>query len=561
MRRWIGDPPRYPAEVARHRAKQPKKCPELDQSHEQSMNTDANHPSFHALDWAVLLGYLLVVVVIGLLAAKKRRDGNDYFLAGRSMPTWAVAISILATSQSAATFVGGPQEAYTGNLTYLGGAGIGPILAAVIVGWLFIPRFYQHNVTSVYELIGREIGSGAQHLASAMFMLGRVFASGARLFIVAIPFALVAFGDTSADHLALSIIIITIAAAAYSIAGGIRAVIWTDVMQVAVYLTCVTLALVMIRQAIPADFSEIMTALRQDEKLLLFDFSFDPGENYTVWASLIGITLLMVAAYGADQDLTQRMLTCRSPQRARWSVISATLIGLPVVFIFLAMGLLLYIYFQRPDVMAGSAPVYLNDDSRQVFLNYILHEMPTGLRGLMMAGLFAAAMSSMDSALNAMSSTTVADFYRPWRAKRLRTGASGSSSSADHASGRERRLARLASLVWAVALAGFALLCIMWQQAGGETLIAFALGVMSFAYSGLLGVFFTALFTRRGSASSAVAAMATGFIIVMLMDPIVWPRWTEPIGIETQPAFAWRLTVAATLSFIVCAAVPRAARS
>jgi solute:Na+ symporter, SSS family len=147
----------------------------------------ATQSGFHAIDWAILLCYLALVVAIGLLAAKKRRDGDDFFLAGRSMPMWAVAVSILATAQSAATFVGGPQEAYTGNLTYLA-TNIGPLIAAIIVGFLFLPRFYQHNVTSVYELIGHEMGSAAQRLASGMFMLGRVFASGARLYIVAIPF-------------------------------------------------------------------------------------------------------------------------------------------------------------------------------------------------------------------------------------------------------------------------------------------------------------------------------------------------------------------------------------
>jgi solute:Na+ symporter, SSS family len=513
---------------------------------------DPAQPGFHAIDWAIVLAYLLIVVAIGLIAAKERREGDDFFLAGRSMPMWAVAISILATAQSAATFVGGPQEAYTGNLTYLA-TNIGPLIAAVLVGFFFLPRFYQHNVTSVYELVGREMGSGAQRLASGMFMLGRVFASGARLFIVAIPFSLVAFEDIEPAQLALSIVMITVVATLYSMAGGIRAVIWTDVMQVVVYLTCVIIALVLIWQKIPVGLGEIAHALRTDpagNKLLLLDFSFDLSKPYTVWASLIGITLLMIAAYGADQDLTQRMLTCKSPRKASWSVITATLIGLPVVFIFLAMGMLLYVYFQRPDLMGEAMPAYAIDDSRQVFLNYIINDMPIGLRGLMMAGLFAAAMSSMDSSLNAMSSTTVADFYRPWRLHRDRAYAIGNVV--------ERRVARVASIFWAGMLCGFALVCIWWQQQGGETLIAFALGVMTFAYSGLLGVFFTAMFTRRGNATSAVVAMVTGFVIVLIMDPAVWPQWTKHFGIDTQPAFAWRLTVAATASFIVCA-MPRRA--
>ena len=262
-------------------------------------------------------------------------------------------------------------------------------------------------------------------------------------------------------------------------------------------------------------------------------------------AILFGFTLFNVAAFGTDQDLTQRMLTCRSARAGAWSVVIANIISWPVVFLFLLMGLLLHVYYQRPDVMGPAAPAYAVDDTRQVFLQFILREMPTGLRGLMIAGLFAAAMSSLDSALSAMSSTTVADFYRPWR----RRSAGHDVEPGDR---RELRVARAAIVGWAIAIAGFAVVCVFWQAKSGRTLIVFALGVMVFAYGGLLGVFVTALLTRRGSAASTLAALATGFVAVVLMQDFAWRRWAPALGIEVTLAFPWKMVVATVLSFSVC---------
>lgn len=513
----------------------------------------AGPSTFAPLDWTVLGVYLAIVTIVGLLAARKRSASNDFFLGGRAIPMWAVAISVLATAQSAATFVGGPQQSYAGDLTYLS-ANLGPLIAAFIVAFVFIPAFYRHNVTSIYELLGHEMGTKAQRVASGMFMLGRVFASGARLYIVAIPFAMVAFGGGEIEpiHLIASIIIITVVAALYSIAGGIRAVIWTDVMQTVVYLGCLAIALLLIWQKIPLSPGEMIDVLRndgEDGKLRVIDLSLDFTKDFTLWTALLGLMLLNLAAYGTDQDLTQRMLTCKSPRQASWSVISATLIAWPVVFMFLAMGLLLYIYYQRPDVMGDAAPAMAAQGSQRVFIDFILHEMHPGLRGLMMAGLFAAAMSSMDSGLNAMSSTTIADFYRPWRRQR--------DSSYTEGDAGERRAARFASMGWAIAIATFACICIAWQQAANQTLIGFALGVMTFAYSGLLGVFFTALLTKRGNAASAVAAMAVGFATVLLLDPIVQQRL--PAALQMEMSFSWRLLIAATLSTMTCMVGERAA--
>lgn len=495
---------------------------------------------FELIDWSIVVVYLVLVVLIGWIVSVRRGSGDDMLLAGRSMPMWAVAISVLATSQSAATFIGGPEEAFSRNLTYLS-ANIGALIAVVIVAVLFIPAYYRHNVTSVYELIGHRFGGGAQRLASAMFMIGRVFASGARLFIAAIPFSLIAFNDVAPAHLMAAIGIITVGAAAYTMMGGIRAVIWTDVVQAAIYIGSIIIALALLwaRLDLPAD--QIMQTLSESGKMTFIDAEMnswdDLSKPYSIVAILLGLTLFNMAAFGADQDLTQRMLTCRSARSGAWSVIVANLIGWPVILLFMLMGLLLFVHYE------GATP---HGDSRQVFLRFILDETTPALRGLMMAGLFAAAMSSLDSALNAMASATVADFWRPWVIRKRPAMTPGSV--------RERTVTRFAICFWAVLLAGFACLCVSWQQASGQTLIAFALGVMVFAYSGLLAVFLTAILTKRGNAWSAAASLATGFLVTLLLQDFLWNKWSPLLGLEFTLAFSWKMLIATVLSLLVCCA-------
>ncbi|MCH8823218.1 MAG: sodium/solute symporter [Planctomycetes bacterium] len=507
--------------------------------------------SFAPLDWMVLAVYMAAVIALGIFVGRKKRGGDEFFLAGRSMPMWAVSISVLATSLSAATFIGGPQQAYTSNLTYLS-ATIGGIIAIFIVAFGFLPAYYKQGVTTVYQLIGNTYGGTSQRCASAMFMLGRIFASGARLFMVAIPFALITFGDIEPNHLIASILIIAIAASLYTMVGGIRAVIWTDVLQAIFLVVAVTAALIVLLNKIPLDFGEILTVLGDTKvgdtnKLTVIDTSTDPSKWYTLWTALIGWTIFNVAAFGTDQDLAQRMLTCKSAKSASWSAILSHLIGWPITALFLFLGLLLFIVYKRPDLMGSAAIVDNIDDTRKIFIEFIIHEMPAGLRGLMLAGLFAAAMSSLDSALNAMASTTITDFYRPL------TTINGKQS--EKAQQRELGLSRILIFVWALLLAGFACFCVYWQSASKKTLIDFALGVMTFAYSGLLAVFLTALFTKRGNAVSVIAALCTGFICILLMQGFAWKEWAPWFNIDIVKytiSMPWQMLIATSLSFAVC---------
>lgn len=493
--------------------------------------------TFGFIDWTVLAAYFLVLAVTGAVFARRtNRDTDDYFLGGRRMPTWAVAVSVLATSLSAATFIGGPQQSYVGNLTYLS-TNLGMILAALVIAVWFIPAFYRARVSTVYELLETRFGPGAKQATSAAFMVGRLFAGGARLYIVALPAALIIFGEpapgtvTPEWQLLIAIGAMTLVGVVYTLVGGIASVIWSDVIQTGVFLAAVVGAIVLLLVRIPVGPAEITNALASSSlpdgssKLTLLSLSFDPAQPYTLWTVLIGFTLLGIASYGTDQDLVQRMLTCKTAKGGAWSVIAAQLMGIPVVLLFLVAGLLLFVFYQQPQLMGDAVPPNAPDDSRTVFLNFILREMPAGMSGLMMAGLFAAGLSSLNSALNAMASTTISDFYAAWKP--------------DRPARTKLVMSRVAVAAWGLLLGVFACLCVYWQRHSGQTLIDFALGVMAFAYAGLLGVYFTALFTKRGSTWSVIAALLVGFGAVAVLR-------SQPI------AFPWQLTIAATLAFGTC---------
>ncbi|MGD9688319.1 MAG: sodium:solute symporter [Phycisphaerales bacterium] len=519
--------------------------------------------AFTVLDWVVVGLYLGVLLVSGLVLARFEPKGaDDYFLGGRRMPVWAVAFSIIASTLSVATFLGAPEVSFRGDLTYLS-TNIGGLLAVAVVAAFFIPAFYRHNCTTIYELLEQRFGAPARYAASAAFMLGRVFASGARIYIAAIPLAMLFFGDAHSQHwpaLASAILALSAVAVAYTLIGGIASVIWTDVIQVIVLLGSVVAAIVLLLDRIPADPSQIIESLRTagppnaasaagSSKLTVIDpgLPFNPSSTFTLLTAVFGFSLLNMAAYGADHDMVQRMLTCRSAIRGSASIVAAIFMGIPIVALFLIIGLLLHVFYQQPSLMGNVTPIVPAGSGERAFTTFILHELPSGLRGVMIAGLFAVGLGSLNSAINAMAATAVKDFYvhlRPGRTERHYLAAG-----------------RWATVGWGVVLALFAIFCIAWKRSSPDTgLIDFALGVMNFAYSGLLAVFLAALFTRRGTARSAIAALVVGFFVVLLLQPAVWTRWAAFIPLRSGTladislAYPWHMLIATSLAFVTVVA-------
>ncbi|HEY0111696.1 MAG TPA: sodium:solute symporter [Allosphingosinicella sp.] len=502
-------------------------------------------PHFTLLDWAIVAAYILLLAAAGLLSTRRQRDAEDYFLAGHRVPIWLVAISVLSTTQSAATFLGAPDYGYRGDYTYLTSY-LGPLIAAFLVARFLIPRFYALGVTTVYELLKHRFDETAMRAAAGMYLVGRIFASGARLYLAAIAVSMIVFTNIAPASVLAASAILVVVGIAFTYLGGLRSVIWTDLVQVVLYLGAALIVLCLLRASIPASASEIFSGLASTpeggNKLRLIDLSLDPGAPFSLAATLTGITLLFVASMGLDQDISQRFLACSNADEGRRALYASVLASIPVVLLFLAIGSLLYVVYDRPDLMGGAgghaAAGEFQGEKITIFMHYILTQVPPGVRGLVAVGVLAAA--AVNSGLISMASVLIQDFYRPWMERRR-------PKPEEH----YVRAGRIGMLVLAVALLGMSVLCYYWQRYTETPLLEFALGVMTFAYSGLLGVYFTALFTRRGSSASVIAALAAGFVAIGLQQAYV----VDTIGLPTvwkSLAFPYQLCVGTAVAFAIC---------
>lgn len=501
-------------------------------------------PHFSFLDWSVVAGYMLVVLAMGAWISRKQADSRYFFLGGRTVPAWAVACSVIATAISAATFIGVPQVAFEGDLTYLI-TNLGSVIAAFIIAFLFVPPIYNAGTITIYGYLGQRYGTGAKSAAGIMFLLGRLLSSGARLFMAAIGFAMMLSGDTTQNELIFAVIILGIVGTLYTIFGGIRAVIWTDVLQLFVFTAAALFVLVYLWRLIPASGQDILAALRNSDgvnKLRVVNTSFNISNPFTLWSGLFAMTIVGISTHGVDQDMLQRVMTAKSPLHGGWALISSMILTIPVVLLFLVIGLLLFVFYQRPDLMGAAAPQDIIEDTRRVFPQFVLHHLPTGLRGLIMAGLFASAMSTFDSAITAMASCLIADVYAPWHSRREGTTASDRDEALP-----DLQHSRLAVGFMGTLLTAFAVGAIYMQESGGQTLIDFALGVMAFALAPLLGVFCAALFTRRGNSRSVYAALGIGIFAVLLLQPYMLPAIT---GVKIGWTWVW--VFVSPVCFLVC---------
>ncbi len=487
--------------------------------------------TFSTIDWTIFIGYFLLLILSSVWLSKKHvQTSRDYFVGGNTMPMLAVAVSVLATAQSAATFLGGPEFSYRNDLTLLGFS-LSGFLAAIFVAKVLIPRFYAIRAVTVYELLAIRYGDLAKKEAGAMFLIGRIFASGARLYIGALAVSMIVFSDIVASHVAVSIIILISGALAYTYVGGVRSIIYSDVLQAVTYLGAAVAVLIFLYTSMNSDFSGMVSLLSSNEKLKVVDFSFS-GE-FSVWALLSGWLLLNIAVFGLDQDMTQRVLSCKDEKEGARSLIYAIVFSFPVNILFLAIGLLLYLYYQHPEISSfgmGGVEQSFQGEKITVFMVYILNEMPEGLRGLVTVGAIAAALSSTTSVLGAMSSVAIEDFYRPW--------CSGLSEN------HYVKAARISVLIFAALLSVMAMVSYFWQRYTDLPLLSFALGVMAFAYSGLLGVFFSAIFTKRGSSKTVGYALIGGFLTVLLLQPYILS-----IFIDLKIGFAWQIVTGTLVSF------------
>lgn len=478
--------------------------------------------AFSTLDWLVFGLYFLVLTVTSVIFSRtKIESSRDFFITKHHMSTFAVAISVIATSQSAATFLGAPEYSYTHNFTFIGFYFSG-VLGAFFVAFVLVPKFYEMRAVTVYELLELRYGESAKKQAGVMFLLGRVLASGARLYIGALAISMILFNDIIFAHVAISIFVLMAGSVAYSYFGGIRSIILSDIIQAVTYITAALSVLIFLYYSL--EDVEIIKTLQEHDKLVFIDTSFS-GEF-----SLIGLfggwLLLNIAAYGLDQDLTQRVLCCKNKSEATKSLLISTLLTVPIVMIFLTIGALLYVFYLQSSVVQN-----FQGEKITIFMYYILNEMPEGLRGLVTVGAVATALSSTTSVLGAMASVAVEDLYRPWKMKKGKV-----------AEKHFIKASRFAVLFFALALSLMAIGSYFWQRYSNLSLISFALGVMAFAYTGLLGVYFSAIFTTRGNQTTVLLALIGGFITVLALQPYTF-------GINL--GFSWQIVIGTAVAFLI----------
>jgi Na+/proline symporter len=508
---------------------------------------------FSALDWGVVLIYLAFLFAIGRYFSIQNGNGTrDYFLGSQKMSFGVVAISVLATTQSAATFLGGPDQGYSGNFTYVS-SNIGAFIATAFVVFVLLPRFYALKVTTVYNLLEERISTGAMRAAGGVYLVGRVFASGARLYLAAIAVSMILFADIDVQSIFVSALLMTILGLFIAVTGGIRSVIWSDLAQFVLYISAAIVAFYSLITYMDADYNTMLAALENaptgldavfQNKLTFFDLSLDFSKPFTLLSIVLGITLLLIGNYGLDQDTTQRLLTCKNANESGKALFLSAIIAVPVGFLFVAIGQLLYLFYQRPDLMSHEAATqvsHLFEGERvTVFMFYILNEMPSGLKGLMTVGVISASISTLNSGINSMASVVIHDFYEPLIAVKTNKSESHLVFAG-----------RVATVLVALLLLIMSMLCFYWQQYTDMPLLDFALSVMVFAYSGLLGVFFVVVFTNRGSPLSVYLALATGFMVSILLQSYVVDLLALPTKLGVL-AFTWKLCIGTCLAFLVC---------
>lgn len=469
------------------------------------------------IDLLVLLGYALIVAAIGWFAARGRpRDSGEFLLASRSVGSLPVMLSVVATAASALTFIGVPGAGFQGNLGYVQ-FGIGSLVARSLVAVLLLPAYYAGRVTTVYELLGQRFGPISHTAGTLFFLVTRLLASSVRLLGVGIAISVVL-------NVPLSVAVTAVAfvAVLYTTLGGIRAVIWTDVLQFGLLVGAPLVALWVIIQALPGGLEQLWSLGHQAGKFQVFDWSLDPTNAGAFPAAFFGGLCLSFAAFGTDHDLVQRMLSCRSLRGSQRAIVLTGIFDFPMSFLFLGLGAALFVFYQAfptaavTDFVADGKPDY-------VFPYFIVTALPAGLRGLLLAALLAAAMSSLDSAMNALSSSVVVDLYRPF----FRRGTANPQ--------RELWVSRCLVVGFACALVVLALL---FERTENILWLGFKIG--TFTYGSLLGVFLTAVTGRRGSDLGNAVAMlsAVGLVIVLYnYSPLAWEwfivagtAWTWGVG-------------------------------
>jgi len=470
-----------------------------------------------AIDVGIIFIYLIVVALIGSFSGGKQKSLNDYFLGGDGVPWWAVAFSIVAAETSSLTFISLPGLAYIGNLNFLQ-LTLGYLIARIIIALFFLPAYKEGKMVTAYAFLEQRFGHRLRRYSSVVFLFTRIAADGVRLFATAIPLALIFKTTiffqswTNSEIYILSIILIAIVSLIYTYTGGVKGVIWADVLQMFIYIGGALIALYLLLGHAPADVS-------LGDKLQVFNFNFADSLSgffrtpYTFLGALIGGTFLSMASHGTDQLIVQRLLSTKSLRDGQKAIIASGVLVMFQFILFMAVGMLLYKFFLGVAISDPTAPFHKPDE---IFPYYIIHYLPVGIKGLIVAGLFAAAMSTLAGSMSSLSSSAMFDLYRPIFGK-------------NKSSQNELLVSRIFTIAAGIVLIFVAFLFITMSH----SVVEIALGIASITYGGLLGVFLLGLFFRQVTEKGALVGFTAGIITMLLVSvpPIImgqppYVHWT-----------------------------------
>ena len=480
------------------------------------------------LDLGIVAAYLVGITLFGLRFRErgaKDRSLKSYFLAGNTIPWWAIALSIVSAETSTLTIISIPGVAFAGDMGFLQVV-MGYMLGRVVVALLFLPRYFEGHMLTAYQLIEQRFGRVLHKVTAGLFLLTRAAAEGVRVFAVSIVVGIaIGTGDV------LSIGIISALTLLYTFEGGMAAVIWTDVVQMGIYVAGTVVAMWTLGAHVGqggwgAGWTQIWTAGVAAGKFRVLDFAWGVGKSYTFWAGVLGGTFLTMASHGTDQLMVQRMLAARNLRESRLALLSSGVVIFGQFTLFLLIGVGLWVFYgQHPQAFASGD---------RIFPSFIVQQMPRGVAGLLVAAILAAAMSNLSAALNSLASTSVVDFWMGWRPE---------------AGDRERGMvSRASTVMWALVL--FAIAVYSVRVGGKGHVVEIGLSIASVAYGALLGVFLLGTLNRRATEWGAILGMVVGFSLNVLMFQHPLPIH---IGVVTIPhvAFTWFVLIGSVVTFLV----------
>ncbi len=488
---------------------------------------------FTFIDYLVLLLYFGGVTVLGIILSGRQKTTSDYFLGGHQIPWWAVLFSVVATETSTLTFISIPAVAYGGNLTFLQIV-FGYITGRTIVSFLFLPKYHQGRLSTAYQFLGRRFGSSMRTITSSTFMVTRLLADGVRLFASAIPIAIILrlSGARISDLniYLMAILMISTVTVIYTFLGGIKAVVWMDVIQMGVYIGGALLAVWILLSRLSPDLAGTIHMVQEAGKLKFIDFGWGMNfknfiaQPYTFFTALFGGAVFSVASHGTDQLIVQRLLTTKNLRSSQKALIGSGLVVFLQFALFMFIGLLLFGFYsgQTPDQLGLAT-------ADEIFAKFIVEEIPAGLSGLIIAAILAAAMSTLSSSINSLASSTTLDIYKPhW----------GKNNSPE----KDLKISRMITIFWGFVITGSAFFFAALQlNSSGErpAVVELGLSIASYTYGGLLGVFLLGILSKKIRQSDALIGFFSGLtaLLFLVKGPIqnllpgqglnlAWPLYT-----------------------------------